>query len=306
MLHIRKILFPTDFSDLSSDALAYALFLARKYKAELHMLHIVVMHTEDPHNPDHHFPDDAAIRDKLSRLIKAQLSTDTAKNDLTIKHVQLRNISAASAVVDYAEEQDIDLIVMSTHGRRGLRNLLLGSTAAEVVRTAPCSILTIRRHENVVPGYIRNVLVPTDFSEPAAEALAVARDVASRYEADLQVLHVFEDVIHPAFYNMGKMSIKDLQPDIEERTVETMKKLLTSAPGPEVTAEYYVLEGHAGRDIPRFAEEHDSDLVVISTHGLSGLEQLLIGSVTEKVVRRTECPVLVVKTFKKSLLEQSK
>jgi nucleotide-binding universal stress UspA family protein len=81
-----------------------------------------------------------------------------------------------------------------------------------------------------------------------------------------------------------------------------MKNLLKETKGPKVAADFYVLEGRAANAIVNFAESHNSDLIVISTHGLTGLKHMLQGSVTEKVVRMAPCPVLTVSAFGKSLL----
>jgi nucleotide-binding universal stress UspA family protein len=82
-----------------------------------------------------------------------------------------------------------------------------------------------------------------------------------------------------------------------------METLLQKAKGPEVAADLHVIEGHAAADIVRFAESHHSDLIVIATHGRTGIEHMLLGSITEKVVRRAPCPVFTVRTFGKSLVE---
>lgn len=303
-MQIRKILFPTDFSETANLALAHALYLAEKYDAELHMLHVVVLHAEDPHNPAHHFPDEREIHEKLRDLAQKRMDEATveyAAKDLSIRHVQRRSVSAAPAIVEYAEEEDIDLVVMGTHGRRGIRHLLIGSVAEEVVRLAPCPVLSVHGAKARKPlSAMTHVLAPVDFSEHSKVALQTARHTAASYEADLQILHVLENVIHPAFYNMGAVSIKDLQPDIEERSKAAMLELFEETDGPDVRTEYFTREGHAARTIVRFAQEQDTDLIVISTHGLTGVEHFLLGSVAEKVVRRAACPVLVVKAFERA------
>lgn len=305
MIRIQKILLPTDFSASADQALAHALYLAHKYDAELHMLHVIVLHEDDPHNPAHHFPDRELIHQKLQQLARDHMSASFQAQDvedLVIHQVQRREISAAPAIVAYAEEEDVDLIIMGTHGRRGIRHLLVGSVTEEVVRTAPCAVLSVRGTGAPRPlSATQHVLAPIDFSKSSQEALLVARNVAANYEADLQLLHVIEETLHPAFYNMGVMSIRDLQPDIEERTRKALEQAFARTQGREVRTEYFTVEGHAAREIVRFADEHDTDIIVIATHGLTGVEHFMLGSVTEKIVRRAPCPVLVIKT-KKSLV----
>jgi nucleotide-binding universal stress UspA family protein len=306
MIQIDRILFPTDFFPCAAQALDHALFLAGKYRAELHMFHAIVLHQDDPHNPTHHFADLEEIQTRLEELAASEMSAAVGPHEgsgIEIVKVQRREISAAEAILGYAEERDVDLIVMGTHGRRGLGYLFLGSVAAEVVRYARCPVLTIREWpEPREVGRRERILVPVDFSDHAGIALSHAKEIAAIYGARLMLLHVIEETLHPAFYVTGKTSIYEMRPDIRERCVEAMERFCAEASGPEVEVEYYTGDGRAAHHIVAFAEERDADLIVIPTHGLTGLRHLMMGSVTEKVVRRAPCPVFTVKSFGKSLV----
>ncbi|RMF68519.1 MAG: universal stress protein [Calditrichaeota bacterium] len=164
-------------------------------------------------------------------------------------------------------------------------------------------MLTIREQEDPAPAdALHRILVPIDFSDHSRSAIAYASEVAKLFGAKLQFLHVVEETIHPAFYATGKVSIFELVADLKDRTQRAMQKLRDELVDPKIETEYHVTEGRAARDISKFAAEHDSDMIVISTHGLTGIEHLLLGSVAEKVVRMAPCPVLTVKSFGKSLL----
>ncbi|MDZ7343653.1 MAG: universal stress protein [candidate division KSB1 bacterium] len=306
MIKLHRILFPTDFSHCANQALAHALYLAKQYKAELHLLHVHVLYEDDPHHPGHHFPDHQEIQARLQALAATQMASDVAAyggNDLKITQAQRRGISTAPAILEYAQEHDIDLIVMGTHGRRGLGHLLLGSVAEETVRLATCPVLTIRERKEPMPiETIRRILVPTDFSEHARQALRTAKEIAVSYHASLQLLHVIEPVHYPAFYMAEKISYLDIVPDITAKASQALQKLIEQEVGTEVEAERHVMPGRAAYDIVEFAKREASDLIVIATHGLTGLEHLLLGSVAEKVIRRAPCPVLTLKAFGKSLI----
>jgi nucleotide-binding universal stress UspA family protein/CheY-like chemotaxis protein len=306
MIKLHRILFPTDFSRCANQALAHALYLAKQYDAELHMLHAHVLFEDDPHHPAHHFPDKEEIHARLRALATTQMSSDVAAygvNDLKITQVQRRGISTAPVILEYARENDVDLIVMGTHGRRGLGHLLLGSVAEEIVRLAPCPVLTIReRKKPIAVETIRRILVPTDFSEHARQALLTAREIAASYHARLQLLHVVEPMNYPAFYMAERISYLNIVPDITAKSSQALKTLITQEVGNKVETESHVIQGPAAHDIVEFAKREASDLIVIATHGLTGLEHLLLGSVAEKVIRRAPCPVLTVKAFGKSLI----
>ena len=310
MLNIKKILFPTDFSDCSKQALRHAIKIAQEHGSELHLLHAIVLHDDDPHDPAHHLPDPSRIRGILEELATERMTAlvrDHDIPDLVVKQIHVRDVSPAPAIVRYAQEESIDLIVMGTHGRRGVRKLLLGSVAAEVVRLAPCSIMTVRgKGKRMGVHDISRILVPVDFSDPGRETLPIARTLASTYGAELQLVHVLSELLHPAFYNMGVTRISDLEHDILGRTESALRELLPETDDGHgaawAPAEVHALEGHPGHEIIRFSRDHDCDLIVMATHGFTGMKHLLLGSTAEKVLAGADCPVLVVKASGRSLL----
>ncbi|UCE53958.1 MAG: universal stress protein, partial [Desulfobacterales bacterium] len=201
-------------------------------------------------------------------------------------------------ILDYASENDIDLIVMGTHGRRGLEHVFLGSAAEEVVRLAKCPVLTMREIKKPHPKESLNrILVPIDFSHYAHQALLFAKEIAATYKSRLQVLHVIEQSKRPDFYFFNTNPNPNLIQNIRKKSKEKIEQLLNTVKEPNVAADIHIIEGQAARDIVKFADENDTDLVVISSHGLTGYEQLLIGGVAEKVVRMSTSPVFTVKTF---------
>lgn len=297
-MKIKKILFPTDFSECADHALDEAVQLAGVYGAELHLIHAVVLHADVvyelgtmPPNVEEIRRDlEATARDRLDRLVAGP------STDLRITRVQKRGFSAASVILTYAAEQDIDLIVMGTHGHRGLSHLFLGSIAEQVVREAACPVMTIREKASAPgPAHLKKILVPVDFSEHAREALRYARHIASQYHSELTILHVIERTIHPAFY------IADFAPELKKKTTDALDALVGETELPGVPQKVLVREGSAARDIVEIAAEENIDLIIIATHGLSGIRHFLLGSVTEKVVRSAPCPVFTVKVHGKTL-----
>lgn len=305
MLDIGKILYPTDFSRCANHALPHAIHFADRYGAELHLLHALVLHEGDPGNAAHPFPNMEQLYQALEEHADSQMRTtaeEHKKAGIELKHVQMRAVSAAAATLDYAAENDVDLVVMSTHGRRGLRRLLLGSVTEEVVRLAPCPVLTVPSCEDGHPaGQVRSILVPVDFSEHATLTLNYAAAIQELYGAQLHLLHVVDEVIYPDFYPPVMPSGGSITEELRDQSVERMKKLLTDLPAQDPPAEVHVRSGRAAPAIAEFAEHLDADLIVIASHGLTGIGHILLGSVTEQVVRRSPCPVFTVKAFGKKL-----
>jgi universal stress protein A len=143
-----RILVPTDFSEPSDAALAYARVLAGKFGASLHVLHVF----ESPFvaaavSPEVLIDDSPAVQARLLEEAKSRLQHRVTATDRTDHAATTEIVGGHSArtIVDYATDRKKDLIVMGTHGRSGVAHLLMGSVAEKVVRTAPCPVLTVRR-----------------------------------------------------------------------------------------------------------------------------------------------------------------
>jgi nucleotide-binding universal stress UspA family protein len=115
-------------------------------------------------------------------------------------------------------------------------------------------------------------------------------------------LHIIEEKDFPAHYGTTVSSISDRLPRIKKLCEDAMQQVCDEAKGPAVTMDIHVVEGNAASAIVEFSETRGIDLVVIATHGLTGIKHLLLGSVTEKVVRMAQHPVFTVKMFGKSLV----
>ena len=303
MLSIKNILFPTDFSNCASQALEHALFLAKCFNAKLHLFHAIVLHQRDPHNPVFHFPDLDKLHEKLKKTARERMDGDLQASGESQKEVEIvmeeaRGISAANLILKYADDHSINLIVMGTHGRRGLGYMFLGSIAQEVVRRSSCPVFTVRESEKPKrPGKTDLILSPIDFSDHSIMAMLTAREAAKLYNAKLQVLHVIEETEHPAFYGLSREFVWGLRADIIDRSKKELNRIFDEFKEPGVTWNFQIKTGHVANEILEYALENGVDLIVIATHGLSGLKHFFLGGVADKVIRRAPCPVLAVKPF---------
>lgn len=307
MLKIEKVLFPTDFSPCSDQALTHALFLAEQFEATLQLFHAVILHQDDPGDPKRRFPEQKEVLERLFEIAGSELAARVEQHrerPVVLQEFKKRGFSAAQVILDHAREEEVDLIVMGTHGRRGPARLFFGSVAEEVVRFSRAPVLTLRELEEprTIEAFER-ILVPIDFSDHSTRALSHARELASLYGARLQLLHVLEQPAQPYFYApFGGMSLVKHFSELEKRADEALDKLVAECPGPDVPREKRIVSGRPASEIVDFAEQNGSDMIVIATHGLTGLERLLVGSTAEQVVRSSPAPVFLVKSFGKSLL----
>lgn len=302
MLDIKKILFPTDYSACAEHAFSQAAYLAERYDAQLHVLHVA-----EPSSTS--LPLDVTEADLAADLnlpLPAPIPSAAPPKDgglLTVEAPPLKG-SVAQAIVAYAEEHDIDVIVMGMHGRSGTERLLLGSVAAKVVRLATCPVFTVRQDTTTDrKGALRRLLVPFDFSEHARQAVAYAADLAATYDAHLDLLHLIEQTAQPTFYGIEPITAQI--PYIQRQAHAALEAVAYEARQGGVSVETHVHVGHPAYAIIDFAAHQGSDLIVIATHGLTGLKRFFLGSVAEKVVQHAPCPVLTVKSFGKRLLAQS-
>jgi len=292
MLHIDRILWPTDRSDEAGRALPYAAALADWHDAELHVLHVATGEAPEPAFP---IPD-ATLADHMRAADPPGGAPDIG--GLTIRQAQREDRPPAEEILAYADEQGIDLVVMSTHGERGLRRLLIGSVTEEVVRRASCPVLTVRA-DATRAWNVRTVLAPIDFSDASQDAVRHARELALTYGAKMTLLHAVEEAAYPSAYGIEAAPLPG--DDVVGRVEQSLAEMAESEIGYEhVTVEATL--GYAPSAILNHAETEDVDLIVIATHGRTGLDRMLLGSVAERVVRRAPCPVFVVKSFGKSLL----
>lgn len=302
MLQVSRILYPTDFSACAEQALPQARHLASIFAAELHILHALVLYEADPGNAPHRLPDLEQLYQTLEQHAEGRLraaeDAEASSAGFRVRSAQRRSISAASAILDYTEETEIDIIVMGTHGRRGLRRLLLGSVAEEVVRLAPCPVLTVPERADGGPAEtVKRIVVPIDFSEHSRLVLAYASELGAVYEAELLLLHVVDEIIYPDFYPYAGTSPRSMTEDLLEQSRQRMKLLLEDLSGDTAPATVHVRAGRAAPTINDFASEQEAGLIVIASHGLTGLSHMLLGSVTQHVVRGAACPVFTVKAF---------
>ena len=291
----ERILVPVDFSDCSGKALDYAIRFGELYGAELTLFHVITLFQEDVDEIKKVHELEAYVKrqeHKIHKELEKQFHRVIDRGVRVRSEIQ-RGISAADTILEYLAEYNFDLVIMGTHGRTGLKHLIQGSVAEKLVRLSPVPVLTV--HRDVEKIEFDRILVPIDFSLHSRRAVQYADSLARNFNAHLVFLHVIEQEIHPSFYAAGVTSIFEIDKTLKERVVENMQEFIADIVSDGLSVEYTVHEGKAHKEIVDYARENDVDVIVIATHGLTGLEYLLLGSTTEKVVRWADCPVLTVK-----------
>lgn len=142
---------------------------------------------------------------------------------------------------------------------------------------------------------IKNILVPIDFSDYSKNALRYAVQFAKYFEAKMYLIYVVEPMIYPADFSMGQVAIPSMDADLQNRAEEELKNLANNFVDFSLELETLIKTGKPFVEINETAKEIDADLIIMATHGHTGVEHLLFGSTAEKVVRKAPCPVLTLR-----------
>ena len=285
---LKNILFATDFSPAAETALPYAIGLANQYGAKVHGLHVRFPATYPIVGPE-----------AMPQVIEA--AEEQAKFEAKQIHEMLASVPHEVTIIEgdlwpsineIVTKQNTDLIVMGTHGRKGVSRALLGSAAEEVFRKATCPVLTVGPHVSSNTDRrlaMKEIIFATDFSNESLAALPYAVSLAQEHQSNLTLLNVtgkreVEELVHAGQY--------------KESTMRRLQALVP--PGAELWCEpkCRVEEGAEAEKILEVAIAHGADLIVLgvkSPHGGMGAATHLLQSIAHQVVINAQCPVLTVR-----------
>lgn len=268
-----RILVPTDFSDLATRALQYAVEIAKRAGSE-----ILVMYA-DPFEPPLRF-----TAGQVPGLVEAlKKSKDVVSQELqeySRKHapgIRLRGAviegTPATSILQAAESSQADLIVMGTHGRSGVGRLLMGSVAERVLHETRIPLLTVREGH---PLAIRKIVCPINFTETASLALREAGSMASLFGANLVILHVIEG---------AALGDEELQ-----HRAEDWVRSESSLTGVDT----FVLRGNAAEQVIDYSRSNRVDLIVLGAEHRRFSDSSVLGTTVVRVTRHAPVPVLTV------------
>ncbi|HEY2114461.1 MAG TPA: universal stress protein [Candidatus Angelobacter sp.] len=279
-ISFKNILFLTDFSEASSGALAYAVGLARHYNAQLYPAHACdpVILTETA-GTDIFQEIEENSREQLTKLAK---ETGVAATPLFARG------AVEAAVPHWINEHGIDLVIMGTHGRRGLQHFLMGSIAEAIFRNATCPVLTVGPHVTTRPYHefkVENILFPTDLGAHAEFAAQYALSVAEESDAKLTFMHVVS--LEKAFQNDRATLV--------EKANQKLGKIVPGEAGERCKPDFVVEVGDPAKELLGFANAERPDLIVLGLPAGKKFNGHFRGSVTYNIIAGAPCPVLTVR-----------
>jgi len=281
---LRSIVAATDFSTRSNRALRRAGRLAQKSDAELTLVHVV-----DDDQPKKLVEMEQREADKF---LAEQIGSLAELRDARCRAVVTIG-EAFNGILETAKNASADLIVMGSHRKKILRDIFIGTTIERVIRTGPYPVLMVNTD---VEHFYQYVIAGVDISEPSAHAIRTAKTLGLIDDVNLTFVHAFMPIAKGKLFiaNASQEQIDNYVAQERIQASEALSGFLTAHGFHGARWSTRVEEGGAFSVISRVVNEINSDLVVIGTHGRSGIVKMLIGSVAEEVLRSLDVDILAV------------
>jgi nucleotide-binding universal stress UspA family protein len=319
----KKILCAIDFSDFTNLTLSYGQALAKEFEAGLTLCHVVsnmvLMSSAGQAYIASEKIEAERRQDAASRLEEMAKALDVASEIIvTTGH-------PADELARIARESNMDMVVAATHGGSGVKRFLIGSVTDRLVKTLTCPLLVLHgdAQPDVLPGdkkkLLNRILVGCDFSPDSQLAFQYGLSLAQEFETELLLAHVVRPTEHIEFSSADYIKVQEgdylgwnrsdylgltknaNEPDgqrkdtLMQRLERQLARMVPEDSTHWCTPVTAVLEGEPYQELLRFADKNKVDLIVLGVRGHSLLEKFLVGSTTDRVISRAECPVLAVR-----------
>jgi nucleotide-binding universal stress UspA family protein len=282
-ISVKSVLVPTDFSALSRKALVYADAVAKRYGSRLHVAHVLPL--EVVWLPEQSLKKARHEAEEQMRAFVSTVELKTQPDELVSQG------DIAEVTPDLLEQHGIDLVVLATHGRKGLQRFMLGSVAEEIFRTTACAVLTLGPKVPETPAAVLNrILFATDFTAESVAALPCAISLAQEHQAHLYLVHVVQkdhQIVAPHERALAR-------PRYEQR----LRELIPPGTTQVSTVERVVEFGSPTDGILLAGESCRADLIVLGIRGGGPLVRAathLPGETAYNVIAQAHCPVLTVR-----------
>lgn len=286
---LEKLLLSTDGSEFSEGAIREAIKLAKTCSSKLLVISVVET------NPEYETiaPQLVEKAEKETRQHLEAVKERAAKEGVDCEIIERLGEDPFKYIVEEASKNQAGMIITGRRGRKGLKRLMMGSETARIIGHAPCNVLVVPRAANIE---FNRIIVATDGSKYSDAAVREAIGIAKRCGSTLIAISVVPsesaspfDIVHS---EMQKGLIAETELGEAEKNVKKVKELAGEA---GVMAKGFIYAGRPYDAILEIAKEKKADLIVVGSHGRTGISKLLMGSVTERVIGLAECAALVVK-----------
>ena len=311
---MQSILVPLDGSVLAERSLPYARILALALGARVRLLRVIVdmpgndmvaesiaaaYGIQEPLNVqnERRSHTQEILRQNAERYLESHAAPLRADGlDVAI---DIRCGPAADVIIEAALDQHVKMIVMATHGYSGLKRWALGSVTDKVVHATSTPLFIVRSEVPAHEPTLKRIMVPLDGSPLARQALPLAAELAKPARSELILLQAIATTLepHPGFPSRGRPipQLANLVESLREHAAGELSERANELRDNDLSVSTYVVNGHAAEVLVDEARQHNVDLIVMATHGYSGIKRWALGSVADKVLHATRTPLLLVR-----------
>ena len=296
-VQLKNLICTTDFSELSNRAVPYAVALTRELDSRLYLYHVVGLPATAIYGEI--LVDLVEQQNKAMKIAQEQLIDVIGKQQIDWQPlVSLGHIS--DEITHMAAEKNADLVIMATHGRSGLKRLVLGSVTERLIRTLPCPVLIIPGADpdagvDVDQGLkFKRILIGCDFSAVSIRAFQYGLSLAQEFQSEIHMVHVIAPPVYRNFDRYDNGPTEDISPDLRNYLNEKMEKMVPADARNWCVPKTVLLEGKPDEALIEYANANRIDMIVLGVRGQGLVEKVLVGSTTSRVIRRAVCPVLSV------------
>ncbi len=293
-IQLHRILCTTDFSEPSNRTLPYGAALAREFDARLYVCHVIDLQFTAVYGAVHFLPPEAQqqhMDDAMARIsdIMSRYRIDW-EPVVSVGH-------ATDEISRVVEDQRMDLVIAATHGRAGLKRLVLGSVTERLMRSVTCPLLVVGPGTDAPssleaePLKFDRILVGCDFSAHSAEAVKYGLNLAQEFQSELHLVHVVEAASDYDVIGI-RQKLDDMPDRFDERVNVALRNMVPEEAHNWCRVVPGLLEGRPYRALAEYADRIDAGMIVVGVRGVGLMESLLMGSTTDRLIRCSNCPVL--------------
>ncbi len=293
----KHILLPLDGSQLAETAIPLTVWLCRKLDAKITLLHVIEKDAPTEIHGQRHLSTDEEAAAYLDQVAAQWFGSGCEVE----KHVHQEEVErVARSIVEHSGEFSPDLIILSAHGEGGLRDIVAGSIAQQVIALGEIPVLLLQPEQEgqAEAGKITKILVPLDGEEEHEKAFSAAMDLAAELDVSIHLVRVVptlstlksEQAATGTFLPSTTSAYLEISEDEAENYLQ--EKLQTAGKA-NVRAAAELRRGDPAQEVVKSAEEFHADLILLGTHGKSGMNAFWAGSTAPKIVSRTKLPVLL-------------
>lgn len=277
--HIRKILIPFDFSETAELAIEHAVFMAKLHKADIILLHIIESYSFASAITSAFGKSQSEFEDKMESSAKVKLQQLTEKlhhdSGMKVTHITEKG-KIYKKIVSIAEENQVDIIIMGTHGVSGFQDFLVGSNTYRVVISAPCPVISVQAHSRKI-GF-KDIVLPIDNSHSSRQKVKYAVEIAKHYNSIVHIagMMTMNDI---DLQRRFEVKVHQVQAYLEEHEVAHTVKVFKTDTSPTTTMNY--------------ASQINADLLIIMTEQEGS--GIFMGNYAQQIINQSKIPVMNIR-----------